>query len=160
MKKISHLLFPAIILLLSACTDNNNNIQLLNNKAALPASFDFSKLGLRVMTTLINRKQTTTATLYANDAAIKGAVNGNKDIKDGEVFALVTWKQQPDAHWFGARIPADFQSVELLKITGPKGKESISYQSFMGKTLVLNTDTSQNQARIKYILAQQPAVMP
>ena len=78
------------------------------------------------------------STLYGNEVALKAAGTGTATA--GEVFALVTWKQQADDHWFGAKIPADLVSVEYVK-TAEAGN-AISYQKFAGKNLVLSGDTS------------------
>jgi hypothetical protein len=161
MKKSTCLFLAGVAVMFSACANHTNTTELVNTKASLPSSFDFDKMGLKVMTSFINKKQATMATLYANEPALRSAITGHKVIADGEVLALITWKQQPDGHWFGANIPGELQSVELLKTTNPVGKNTIvNYQKFEGKNLVLSQDTLQNQARIKYLLDQQPAVMP
>jgi len=161
MKNLSYIFLSGFILLLCACSDNTNTADLFNNKASLPGAFDFDKLGLKVMTSFINKKEFTMATLYANDTALKNAVAGNKQVTDGEVFALVTWKQQADKHWFGGNIPAELQSIELVKTGSTNGKAiTVNYQNFEGQNLALDSDTSQNQVRIKYIMNQQPAIMP
>ena len=59
------------------------------------------------------------STLYGNHWHCKKAKDLNKALVGGESFTLVTWKQQPDEHWFGANIPGDLQSVEVLK-TNPE----------------------------------------
>jgi hypothetical protein len=153
---------PAYILLaftsimLPACTGNTNKSTLVNNMASLPSSFNFCKMGFKVITSSINKKLGTMSTLYGNEPAIKAA--GTDSATAGEVFALITWKQQADDHWFGAKIPANLLSVEYVS-TGETGN-SVSYQKFAGKNLVLSMDTANSQARIKYIFDQKPSVMP
>lgn len=78
----------------------------------------------------------------------------------GELFALVTWKQQPDEHWFGANIPGDLQSVEVLKSNSNGAIVVLNYQRYDGKALVLNSDTLNKSERIKFILDQRPSFMP
>jgi hypothetical protein len=77
-----------------------------------------------------------------------------------EILALVTWKQQSDEHWFGANIPGDLQTVEMIKTTPGGPGTSINYQRFKGKNLNFNTDTLGRQARIKYIFDLKPSIMP
>jgi hypothetical protein len=151
----------AALLALSACTQSQAPAGQLNEAASLPPSFNFSKLGLRVLATFVNRQQATTATLYGNDLARQAALGGTGAAQPGEVLALLTWQQQPDPNWFGARIPGALQSLELLR-TGPgdAGQPVVSYQCFVGKNLVPKADTLHQRARIAYLLAQKPAVLP
>jgi hypothetical protein len=154
----AYILLAFAAVLLTACTSTTSNIALVNDAASLPSSFNFGKMGFKVITSFINKKQGTMSTLYGNELALKTTSAGTGTIIVGEVFALVTWKQQADDHWFGAKIPANLLSVEYVK-TG-EGSNHISYQKFEGKNLVLSMDTSNNQNRIKYIFDQKPSVMP
>ena len=149
----AYTLMALIAITLAACT---NNTALVNDVAALPSAFNFGKMGFKVITSSINKKLGTMSTLYGNDPALKAAGTGTATA--GEVFALVTWKQQADDHWFGAKIPADLVSVEYIK-TG-ETSNSITYQKFEGKYLILSKDTLNRQERIKKILDQKPSVMP
>jgi hypothetical protein len=149
------------LLALSACSQPKVPAGQLNEAASLPTSFDFSKLGLRVLASSVNRRQATMATLYGNDLARQAALGGNATAQPGEVLALVTWRQQADPNWFGARIPGKLQSVELLRTEpGSTGHPAVTYQCFTGKDLALQADTLHQQERIAYLLAQKPAVMP
>jgi hypothetical protein len=152
----AYILLGIAAIMLTACTSDTNNSALVNDAASLPSSFNFGKMRFKVIASSINKKLGTMSTLYGNEPALRAA--GRDSATAGEVFALVTWKQQADDHWFGAKIPADLLSVEYVK-TGETGN-SIGYQKFAGKNLVLSTDTSNSQARIKYITDQKPSVMP
>jgi hypothetical protein len=152
----AYILLAFTAIMLTACTSTTNNIALVNDAASLPPSFNFGKMGFKVINSSINKKLGTMSTLYGNESALKAAGTGAATA--GEVFALVTWKQQTDDHWFGAKIPANLLSVEYVK-TGETGNP-VSYQKFTGKNLVLSADTSNSQARIKYISDQKPSVMP
>jgi hypothetical protein len=149
------------LLALSACSQTQVPAGQLNEAASLPPSFAFSKLGLRVLSTFVHRRQATTATLYGNDLARQAALGGTGAAQPGEVLALLTWRQQADPNWFGARIPGALQSLELLRTSpGAAGQPVVSYQCFMGKDLTLKADTLHQQERIAYLLAQKPAVLP
>jgi hypothetical protein len=150
----------AVTVLLFACNQNDNKIELMNKKASLPESFNFDRKGLKVMASLINKKAGTMAVLYANAIALNNAVKDNNQPVMGEVLALVTWKQQDDAHWFGGEIPGALQSVELVKTNTNKAALSIAYEKYSGSNLTLIADTLGESARIKYVLSQQPSVMP
>jgi heme-binding protein/cytochrome P460 len=139
----------------------DDHAELINAKASLPSSFNFGRMGLKVMTSMINKKMATMSTLYANDEALHAVMTGAKETPAGAVLALVTWKQQEDKHWFGANIPGDLQSVELVKANRSDAHTaSLIYQRYDGKDLILNPDTLQNQVRINYMLSQRPSVMP
>jgi len=149
------------LLALSACSQHEVSSGQLNEAASLPPSFNFNKLGLRVLSSSINHRQATMATLYGNDLAHQAALGGTSAAQPGEVLALVTWQQQADPNWFGARIPGALQSLELLRTgSGGAGSPAVTYQYFMGKSLTLRADTLHQQERIAYLLAQKPAVMP
>jgi hypothetical protein len=156
--KSLHILLISLILLLSACTHATNSASLVNDAASLPESFNISKTGLKVITSFINKKQGIMSTLYGNAPALQAAKAGSNTTTAGETFALITWKQKADDHWFGANIPGTLQSVEYVKTAQPGN--IVSYQKFEGKSLVLSTDTFHNQERIKYILNQKASVFP
>jgi hypothetical protein len=159
--KTSPILFAAFVLILSACNNRKPAQELLNKKAAIPASFNFSKAGLKVITSSINKKEQTMSTLYGNDLALKTAISGSTNYPPGENLTLVTWKQQDDDRWFGARIPGDLLSVEVVKtVTSNTGNAIVSYQKFSGHELTPASDIPNQQERIKYIFAQKPSVMP
>lgn len=155
MKKLIALFFTGSILF-SSCTDQPKQIKLVNDQASLPSAFNFDKLGLKVMSSSIDKKHNTMSTLYANTLALQNAIKGLKIHMPGEAFALVTWKRQADDHWFGANIPGELQSLELVNTT----RTAVSYKKHEGKTLTLNVDTTGSKQRINYILSQRPSVMP
>jgi hypothetical protein len=156
MKKAIYLLISATIFF-TACTENKKSAaDLVNQKASLPTGLNFGNMGFKVITSSINTKLNTMSTLYGNELARANAISGVKLQPAGETFALITWKKQADEHWFGANIPGDLQSVEMVKTT----IAGATYQCYEGHYLVLSSDTAQNQQRIKYIFEQQPSVMP
>ena len=159
MKKLIPILFTTIIFL-SACNNGDHKIQLINNQAGLPANFNFNRLGLKVMAAFLNKKAASISILYANPIALNNAIKATGLQVPGGVFALITWKKQVDAHWFGANIPGALQCVELIKINKEKKGLSIAYQKFSGRHLVAVSDTLGQNARVNYIINKQPSVMP
>lgn len=159
--KSAYLFLPAILLLLASCFDKHpDGASLINTEASLPSAFNFNKMGLKVMTSSINKKLGTMSTLYGNDLALNTAKAG-EPVKAGEVLALITWKQKEDLHWFGAKIPGQLQTMEMITTTtAATGAASIAYERYNGEKMALNADTLSNQARIKYIFDQKPSVMP
>ncbi len=160
MKKISFILKVSIFLLMYSCGNNVNTPDNINTKASLPDSFKFNPKGLKVITTFINKEQGTMSTLFGNSLAQQKAMAVNEKMMAGELFTLVTWKQQPDAHWFGANIPGDLQSVEVIQTTSAGETLAINYQLYAGKYLVLHADTFGKSEKIKSILDLKPSIMP
>jgi len=160
MENILPKLWVFFCLLICSCSNNDNFSNNINTKASFPDSIKFSPAGLKVITSFINRKSGTMSTLYGNPLALKSAAGLNKMLAGGEAFTLVTWKQQPDEHWFGASIPGDLESVEILKTNSNGAAVVINYQRYEGKALAPNSNTSMKNERIKFILDQHPSVMP
>lgn len=161
MKLLNYTLALILTSLMAACSNRPTGSSLINHEASLPASFDLNKLGLKVITSSINKKQATMSTLYGNAAALQAAMAGAKTkLLPGETFALVTWKQKEDDHWFGAKIPGELQSVEMLKTQGLTGVITLDYQKYSGKNLISSADTAGNTAAIQLILRQRASIMP
>ncbi len=158
MKRASLTLLIAAFVV-SGCADHNNTPEAgqLNEKASLPADFNFSKMAFKVIASTVNKKSGTMATLYGNDSAKATALAGNGKYKSTAVFALVTWKQQADKRWIGGNIPGDLLSVEMLK-TGSDKNTGI-YSRFKGPDLKADPDTSGQNARAKYILSLKPSIL-
>jgi hypothetical protein len=157
--KALYSLMTGCMLLLAACSDNKP-VELYNTKAALPSSPKYNLDGLKVITSFVNKTKGTASTLYGNDQALKSAIDGNKTVVANEVFTLVTWTQQEDDHWFGAKIPSDVESVEVIKTVPSGNSVAVNYEQLEGKQLALKTDTIGQAERIKYILGQKPSVLP
>ena len=105
------------------------------------------------------------STLYGNDLAVAYAETQFPARLPGRLpmLALVTWTQTEDARWFGARIPAQVMSVEVVTVeSAPGGTRSFSYQEFTGAPLKMSS-TQQSltpRERMAYLLSQRAAVMP
>ena len=159
--KTTFLLWCGVALFCSACTNSNTPTDLINKEASLPADFNFNKLGLKVITSSVNIKKHTMSTLYGNDFSRKRSAEGRTSVAPGEVLALVTWQQKDDDQWFGAKVPGELLSVEMVKTVAVNGGQTkVDYERFEGKKLSLNSDTLHHQESIKYIFDQKPSVMP
>ncbi|HEY6413321.1 MAG TPA: hypothetical protein VIX42_06525, partial [Edaphobacter sp.] len=80
----------------------------------------------------------------------------------GAVLSLVTWAQRDDPHWFGAKIPANVNSVEFLTIPASANQPAYLYENYQGSPLrkIDLSDSAVVSARIDYLLSQRAAVMP
>lgn len=135
-----------------------------NQSAVLPGNLPSNPMQDKVITSWIDRNDSTMSTLYGNDIAAQNArTSQQQDYPSGSTLSLVTWSQQDDPRWFGAKIPARVKSVEYVTIkTGPDHRTSYTYESYAG-TPLKKTGEQQGPAptsRAAYLLSQRAAVMP
>ena len=141
--------------------------EIVNNRAALPASLPYQPLGWKPVTLYVDPKTLTMAVLFGNDEAIRevkawrASGSGSAPAYGaGAVLALVTWAQRDDPHWFGARIADVPQSVEFLSIgAGVKGADS--YRRFAGAGFNEEHDDAQaGLLRESWIRGLRPVELP
>lgn len=159
------LLILSLCLIISGCaTRHTDEAKRINEQASITEELPFNPLQWRVVTSSINIQDSTMSTLYGNDSAVQHArTDPQTPYPAGSTFSLVTWSQQDDEHWFGARIPGQIKSIEFVTVgTDPNKAPSFSYQSFEGSPLKkITADEPGNiDARIKYILSQRASVLP
>ena len=163
MKPIYLILVPLIFCLWN-CSEKRNTEPVYNDKASLPASFNFNAMHLKVITSSVNSKRHTMSTCYGNDIAVASARAGKQPhYPDGALLTLITWQQQEDPNWFGGNIPANIESVETIKLsTSANLPAAGKYQKFTGKNLqeVAPNQIKDESSRINYILGLRAAVMP
>jgi hypothetical protein len=135
---------------------------LFNVDAALPPGLPVRPLEWRVITSSVDREHHTMATLFGNDAAVAGARSATDTVTypAGSTLALVTWAQKDDGHWFGARIPQRFASMELVTVAaGADGKTAARYERFGADGRLVGT-SDQDAVRGETILAERASFMP
>ena len=153
-----------LCLALAGCSNKRVSVtQLINEKASIRGELPFNPFQLEVITVSVNGKESTMSTLYGNEIAVRQArTDSQQRYPAGSQLALVTWSQQEDEHWFGARIPGAIKSVEFVTIIGlePRARD-YSYQLYEGAPLKFSTvDQGRRDERINYLLKQRPLVMP
>jgi hypothetical protein len=132
------------LFLLPACGSKVNQAPLFNKNASLPALFKFSDAGLKLSTSFIDEKSGSMSVLYTK----------------GQTLTLITWKQKSDEYWFGANVPDELQSVEIVKTTASPSGLTADYKKYNNKGLLMRQDTAWQRRRTSYILDQQPSFMP
>jgi len=159
--KIFTLVLSFVIVIASGCAEHKKTPEAgaLNAKASLPANFNFSKMGLKVIASTVNKNLGTMSTLYGNAAAKATAEAGDGKCLPLSVFALVTWKQQADKRWLGGNIPGNLLFVEVVKATMENKQEMVTYNRFKGTLMQADADTTGQQARKKYLLGLKPSIM-
>ncbi|MGF6930160.1 hypothetical protein QFZ48_005660 [Chitinophaga sp. W2I13] len=126
--------------------------------ASLPDTLGLKLNEWKVITSGIQKDQTM-STLYGNERAVASARKGAATYPADALLTLVTWKQQPDDHWFGAVIPGIVASVEQVQFQ--PGNISPLYKKYNGKNLVADkTSEEEIKSRIAYITRQRASVMP
>lgn len=138
--------------------------QLINDKASLSGGLPLNPFQWRVVSSSINGRESTMCTLYGNDLAVQHARTDPQDpYPAGSILSLVTWFQQEDDHWFGARIPGGIKTVEFITVdSSPDKTPTYTYQSYEGTPLrkASNEEITDLNNRIKNVLSQRAAVMP
>ncbi|MDQ1450465.1 MAG: hypothetical protein QOK38_331 [Acidobacteriaceae bacterium] len=153
----------ALLLFTAGCSHHApTERDLFNVDAALPAGLPVAPLEWRVITSSIDREHHTMATLFGNDAAVASARSATDAVTypAGSQLALVTWVQKDDGHWFGARIPQRFVSMEMVTVAAAAdGKTAAKYARF-GADGRLAGGSDQDAAREDAILAERASFMP
>jgi len=110
----------------------------LNQTASLMGDLPANPLAWSVITSSASRNDSTMSTLYGNDVASQYArTNPDHKYPNGSALSLVTWTQQEDSRWFGAKIPATVRSVEFVFVSSAAdGRPSYSYQKFASEKIL------------------------
>ena len=114
----------------------------------------------KVITSWVDKKDSTMSTLFGNDVAWQYArTNAEMQYPAGSVLSVVTWGEQEDPRWFGGSIPQRAKVVEFVTVTSPG---TYSYQRYEGSPLkkVASVEGNDPRGRAAYLLEQRAAVMP
>lgn len=160
----SHLAAILMTLILAGCQAQNARVATtLNQDAVLAGDMSIDPLSWKTITSGFNPHDSTMFTLFGNDSAVEYArTSGGRDYPRSSVLALVTWRQQEDSRWFGARIPAQPKSVEVVTVAASEdGGTTYVYRSFKGVPLKeIQTSEMRANERATYVLSKRAAVMP
>jgi hypothetical protein len=106
----------ALFLAPGACSSETPNITATcNQNASLNGNLPANPLQWKVITSVLNKQDSTMSTLYGDEAAVQYArTHAEHDYPNGSTLALVTWAQADDPRWFGAKIPGQVKSVEFV----------------------------------------------
>src|SRR5215510_3926707 len=104
------LLVLTICLTITGCSGKQtDDSRLINQQASLHAAnaLPFNPFQGGVISSFVNAKESTTSILYGNELATQHArIAPQQQFPAGSMLSLVTWAQQEDDHWFGAKVPA------------------------------------------------------
>ncbi|SEW50102.1 cytochrome P460 family protein [Chitinophaga arvensicola] len=154
---MKYILFLSVNILLFSCSPHK--VARINTAASLHDTVLLRPHEWKVITSTIQTGSKTMCTLYGNETAVNTARKGGSQYPGGALLTLVTWKQQPDDHWFGALIPGEVESVEQVQFTA----DAISplYKKYTGNELRESPASEvEAQQRTAYIVGCRAAVMP
>lgn len=121
----------------------------------------FDSTGLQVITSSFNKKRVTMSVLYGNALAMSTALEDKKEHVPGEVFTLVTWKQQPSPYWFGANINDKMELIERVKVNTVAGDLDFDYVRVVkGAKDIPQEFAADRKNRIRFIIDQDASVFP
>ena len=161
--RASKLLIVAVVIFGGCSTHKTQSSQLINHKASLPEALPHNPFAWRVISALVKTQDSTTSMLFGNDIAVLHArTNPRQPYPAGSVLSLVTWSQEEDDRWFGAKVPDELKSVEFVTVMqAPDSKASYSYDMYAGTPLrSMKVEQSDSESRINYLLQQRALVMP
>ena len=129
------------------------------------AALQVNPLSWQIITSEINHADSTMATLYGNDVAVRYARSHHvqHDYPADAVISLVTWTQKEDPRWFGARIPDRVKSVEFVFARATaNGQIEYFFQKYEGNPLQLESsmESSTQKNRANYLISRRAAVLP
>jgi Cytochrome P460 len=158
-------LVVAIAFSVFGCAGSGPNITAtINTSASLVGDLPANPLQWKLITSTVNKSDSTMSTLYGNDTAVNYArTNVQHNYPNSSAIALVTWTQRADERYYGAQIPDQVKSVEFVFVQStPNGRPSYSYQKFAGSPLKQTAAEPSSTAadRTMYLLSQRAAVMP
>jgi hypothetical protein len=154
-----------LLLFLCGCSHQNWRVETkFNGEAAITGLQSLKHLQGAVITSWIDRKAATMSTLYGNDLAVQYTrTHSEHNYPAGSVLSLATWRQQEDPRWFGGKIPAQPQSVEIIVLaSSPDHGILYKYQKLQGTPLreAGVEEGPMPNPRSVYLLSQRAAVMP
>jgi hypothetical protein len=130
------LLFGVVSVMgLIGCSDQVNPrvATRLNLDASLTGDLPSNPFQGRVITSWIDKQDSTTSTMFGNDVAVQYArTSSAMQYPAGAVLSVVTWGQQEDPRWFGGKIPEKPKVVEFVTVSSPG---SYSYERYEGSPL-------------------------
>ncbi len=124
---------------------------------SLPAGLPYDPLKWRVITSGADQRSSSMYMVFGNDVAVQHARAGSASgYPSGSILAMITWHQQDDPHWFGAKIPGTIDSIEYV------GVDPSSYRRFDGMHLRRSSggDSAAVARRVSLILGLRASVMP
>lgn len=155
------------ILAFGVCGCSAGNPRILaeiNQGASLSGALPANPLAWRVISFQVDTKNATMSTLYGNDLAVEHARSAvQHNYPGGAVLSVVTWSQQEDDRWFGAKIAAQVKSVEFVFVESPEGGAiSYSYAKYEGSPLQKGAERRESvpSGRTAEILSARAAVLP
>lgn len=143
-----------VCLLISSC---KRSVVHINHDASIPEVLGFEEMGLKAISTMVNPSANTTGVLYANNSALQSMLKTDTMWRSEKILVFITWNQKNDPRWFGAMVPADFKTMEILRTKSSFDQlQNINYEII---SKGINQKVTEKK-RIEFITKIKPAVMP
>ncbi|GAA4323727.1 hypothetical protein GCM10023149_24870 [Mucilaginibacter gynuensis] len=116
---------------------------------------------LKVITSMINTKDSTISILYGNEQALRFSGDTLNGHQPGEEFEMVTWEQKPMPHWYGTNMNGRILFIETVKVNaGTANGVNFKYALKQGPAAPFIKPKSHQADRINLITRQVAAVFP
>lgn len=132
----------------------------LNEEASLEETNELPEnpLLLHAITSSIQYRDSTMSTLYGNDMAfVYAGTHGDSHYPDGAVLYEVTWRQQADEQWVGAKIP---KKIIMIERVGFAKDGDAAYTVYKGDRLKKVENAAGDDRCMSAICGQRMAVAP
>ncbi|GGH61332.1 hypothetical protein HNQ91_001043 [Filimonas zeae] len=127
----------------------------------LAPEYIFNDPNLKVISSVINRKEGTIAVIYGNTPAVNTANDATGEHVDGEEFKMVTWKLKPMPNWYGTDMNGRMLSVETVDISKKTGENIVfKYHYEPAVKQESHVKTRDSSKRVAFIVGLPAAVMP
>lgn len=121
----------------------------------------FDDPNLKVITSIIKKKEGRIAVIYGNPLAVNTANNALGEHVDGEKFKMVTWKLKPMPNWYGTDMNGQILSIETVDVIKiPGGKMTLGYSYKRINEGRHQGTTLDSKKRAAFIIDMPAAVMP
>jgi len=156
--------FITLVLILTGCISGRSGVVMqFNDEAALTGDLPVNPLRWGVITCGANPQESTMSTLFGNDIAVRHSrTDSAGGYPPGAVLSFVTWQQQEDGRWFGAKMPARLKSVEFVEFSSSEeGHSTVRYRLYSGYPLKdVASLEGPTDARVAHLVSLRAAVMP
>lgn len=127
----------------------------------LAPEYIFNNVDLKVISSIINKKNGTIAVIYGNDLAFNTASNAMRKHRDGEKFEMVTWRLKPMPKWYGTDMNGQMLSVETVEVSKKAdGQLLFNYHYKPTNTYDQEIQKPDNRKQKMFIVSQPAAVFP
>jgi len=121
---------------------------------------EFNSKELIVISSSVSEVQNTMSVLYGNQQALAFSTGDQTQHISGEVFRLVTFRQQENELWYGSKINGELLKIETVSFQNKQAQEFLSYQVEYFNSALKENNNKSDQERISLIINQKAPIYP